>query len=264
MEEKPVLFRVESGVGVITLNRPERHNAMDDQMYALLDEYVRAANLDPAVRVLVLHGNGPSFCSGAAIGVGGFSEQRNATPEQNIRRPHAEERPAILLRHSDKVVIAAIHGYALGIGLSMALGCDLRLAATDARFGAVQIRRGIPSDGALSYTLPRALGLQRALYLMLTGETIDGLEAERRGLVLQAVPVERLMAEAMALAAKIAAGPTVAQSFIKRAAYKAETSNLEEANEYEILAVMRCFATEDFVEGIRSFKERREPVFRGR
>src|SRR5438105_10335484 len=164
MAEKPVLFRVEDGVGVITLNRPERHNAMDEEMYALLDEYVRAADLDPAVRVLVLHGNGPSFCSGAAIGSGGFTDQPNA--ETAIRRPHPEERPAIRLRHADKVIIAAIHGYALGIGLGMALGCDLRIAAADACFAAVQIRRGIPSDGALSYTLPRALGLQRALYLM--------------------------------------------------------------------------------------------------
>jgi 2-(1,2-epoxy-1,2-dihydrophenyl)acetyl-CoA isomerase len=264
MDEPLVLYRVEDSIGWLTLNRPAQHNAMDDAMIQQLNAHIEAANVDPAVRVLVLHGAGKSFCSGFAVSTFGSARALAGEPEPPPRRPHVEDRPVIRMRQSDKVIIGAIHGNALGAGYGLALGCDLRLAAEDARLGAIHVKRGIPVDGCLTYLLPRAIGTQKGLYYMLTGELISGREAEQLGLVLKAVPADQLLEEARRLALKIAAGPPLAQAFIKRAAYRHENTTIEDASEFEILAVMRCFHTEDAREGVAAFKEKREPVFKGR
>jgi len=164
----------------------------------------------------------------------------------------------------DKPIIAAINGIAAGGGFSLALLCDIRLASNKARFSMAFVRRGLIPDLGATYTLPRLVGQGRALEIMLTGNIFSAQEAERIGIVNKVIPHHELMTTAKDLAKELAKGPRVAVGLIKKSIYKSLDNTLSQQLEVESISQTLCARTEDFKEGVRSFIEKREPLFKGR
>ena len=260
-----VLFeKRDDGIGVITLNRPEKLNSISGAVSRGLGEVMEHVQDDPEVRCLVIHGAGRAFSSGGDVSNFPVAGREGAVQRPPWRRPHPETSHVLAIRNSDKPVVAAIHGWCVGIGISLALACDIRIASEDARFGVYQTKRAITPDGGLSYLLPRAIGLQNALLMTYTGEAFSAQQAKEFGLVWKVVPTDALMEEALELAGRIVKGPPLAQGIAKRLHYRAMESDLQDIAELESFYVGRLFQTEDAAEGVRAFLEKREPAFKGR
>ncbi len=270
MANEDLLFSKEGAVGIITLNRPERHNALSPGITQGILEVMKEMETDQETRALLVTGAGRSFCSGGDVPGFPTGEEGKAAREARDRdqRPVRETSHVLALHNCKKIIVGAINGYAVGAGLGLALACDIRIAAEDARFAVLQPRRGVQPDGGLTYLLPRVVGTQKALELAIrgaTGEMFGAEEALRLGLVSRVVPPDQLMTAAMELAQQIARGPSVAFSLAKEGIYKGTEWDFETSQEFERKAVSICFATEDCAEGVRSFMEnRREPIFKGR
>jgi enoyl-CoA hydratase/carnithine racemase len=264
MTYKCLLYDVKDGVATLTLNRPERLNALGDTLRDDLQDAVTRASDDPEVRVMIVTGAGKGFCSGGDVKA--MSERK----ESGTGRPLMEkvapgrDRTVLALRDAPKPVIAAVNGAAAGAGMNLALCCDIRLASTTAKFAQAFVKRGLHPDWGGTYFLPRIVGTAKACELIFTGEVIDAQEALRLGIVSAVHPPEELMAAAHALARKIADGPPVAIRLAKRGIYHNLECDLRQALEYETFAQNICFDTDDAVEGIRAFVEKRAPSFRGR
>ena len=267
MAFETILFEKEDGIAIITLNRPDRLNALSRQMGGELTEAIEDVVNDENVRVLLLTGAGRGFCSGADTGGQEERAAMRAAGQRIVTNRHSQVAPitpSVTLHKMEKPTICAVNGVAVAIGLSLALGCDIRIASENARFGALWVRRGLIPDGGGTYYLPRIVGTSRALELMYTGDIIDAREADRIGLVSRVVPQEELMPEAKKLAGRIAKGPAVALELTKRSVYKALTNTLESQLDYELWGQGVCYATEDHQEAIQSVIEKRDPVFKGR
>lgn len=260
-----VLFeKREDGVGIVTLNRPEKLNSISGPVSRGLVQVMERVQEDEEVRCVIIQGAGRAFSSGGDVSNFPVAGREAAVQRPPWRRPHPERDHVQAIRNADKPVIGAIHGWCVGIGISLALACDVRIAAEDARFGVFQSKRAIVPDGGLSYLLPRAIGLQNALLMTYTGETFDAHQAKEMGLVWKVVPNDRLMEEALDLAQRFIKGPPLAQGMAKRLHYRAMETDLQHIKELESFYVARLFQTEDASEGVRAFLEKREPVFRGR
>ncbi len=251
---------------VVTLDRPEAHNALSLAMTAQLCEVWTTLRDDPELRVAVLTGaGGRAFCAGADLKEIG-SWYRAMTPIQ--RRERAERAPGLggITRNLDpgKPVIAAIGGHCLAGGLELALACDVRIAAEHARFGLPEVKRGIMPGAGGTQRLPRAIPLSAALELLLTGDSIDAARALALGLVSRVVPADRLLDEALALARRIAANAPLAVQAARAAALRGLHLPLAEGLRLEQLHAEPLRQTEDAAEGIRAFAEKRPPEFRGR
>lgn len=256
-------YEVRDGVGTILLNRPHRKNAFTLEM---IDEWAAVlvgARTDPDVRALVLTGAGDGFCSG--IDLDTFTAQGPPPPLEAKRNlTDRIHRVAHALQDLDKPVIAAVNGVAVGAGMDMALMCDIRLAARSARFSEGYVRVGlVPGDGGC-YFLPRLVGTARALELLLTGDFLDAVEAERIGIVNHVYDDDRLMEEANALARRLADGPPVAIAMIKRAVYQSADCDLRTALDLISSHMAVVQSTSDSQEALRAFAERRTPIFEGR
>ena len=259
-----LVYELKDGVATLTLNRPERMNALGDTLREdFLDALTRSA-VDPDVRVMIVTGAGKAFCAGGDV------KAMNEAKETGRERPLIEkiapsrDRALLTMRDAPQPIIAAINGAAAGAGMNVALGCDLRLASTAAKFSQAFVKRGLHPDWGGTYFLPRAVGMAKAAELIFTGDVIDAAEALRIGLVSRVLPPEELMPAALELARRIAAGPPVAIRLAKRALYRNAESDLRSALEFETFAQNACFETEDAREGIRAFVDKRAPVFRGR
>ncbi|HBH01569.1 MAG TPA: hypothetical protein DDZ42_06545 [Candidatus Rokubacteria bacterium] len=255
------------GVGLITMNRPERLNAINPDMLMDFEALFTGLAQDETIRVLILTGAGRGFCSGADLNeaMANRDSEAFADPEHFLRI--AQERYAGLilgLRAIPQPVIAAVNGAAAGAGMNLALACDIRLASTTARFAEAFVKRGLHVDWGGTYFLPRVVGMARACELIFTGDAIDAEEALRLGLVSAVHPPERLLPAARELARRIAAGPPLAIRLAKRALYHNQEADLRAALEFETFAQNVCLETEDAREGLRAFVEKRAPVFRGR
>lgn len=258
-------YQVADGVATITLNRPERMNAFNATMMAELLEVFDATDADDAVRAVVVTGAGRAFCAGADLASGGETfdyEKRYGAP---AREPHRDGGGRVVLRiyRSLKPVIAAINGAAVGVGVTMQLPMDIRLASTDAKFGFVFARRGITPEAASSWFLPRLVGVSTALEWCCTGRVFSAQEALERGLVRSLHAPDELLPAAYALAREIAdnAAPVsvaMARQMIWR---MAGASHPMEAHRLDSRAIQSRGRSDDAKEGIEAFLQKRPAAF---
>lgn len=255
-----LLYDVKDRIATLTLNRPERLNALGDTLRDDLYDAVNTATADPGVGVLVITGAGRGFCSGGDV------KTMGSRPEPSPTEKFAPLRDRIILAMRDcpKPIIAAVNGAAAGAGMNLALACDIRVASSAAKFSQAFVKRGLHPDWGGTYFLPRIVGMGKACELIFTGDSIDAAEALRLGIVNSVVAPEALMAETIKLARKIADGPAVAIQLAKRALYHNLDGDLRGALEFETFAQNISKDTEDAKEGAKSFVEKRPPVFHGR
>src|SRR5712692_8538245 len=261
---KCLLYEVKDAIATLTLNRPERLNALGGTLRDDLYGAVLRASQDAEVRVIVVTGAGKGFCAGGDVKA--MNEVKEGRAERPLIDKVAPLRDQVLfaMRDAPQPIIAAVNGAAAGAGMNLALACDIRISSIAAKFSQAFVRRGLHPDWGGTYFLPRAVGMAKACELIFTGDVIDAPEALRLGLVSKLVAPEQLMPAAYDLARKIAAGPPVAIRLAKRALHRNAESDLRSALEFETFAQNVCSETEDAREGIRAFVEKRSPVFRGR
>ncbi len=268
--DQQVLHRVENRVAWITLNRPEVRNAVTPDQRNRVIDLLEAASASLEVGAVVLTATGKGFCTGADLRAGrtapapkpeGASDRVMGDAARMIRRGAQRLVSAVL--DCEKPVVAAVNGTAAGIGAHLAFACDLVVAADEARFIEVFVRRGISPDGGGAYLLPRLIGLQKAKELIFFGDDLPAAEAERIGLVTRVVPLDGLEAAAGELAGRLAAGPTKGISMAKWLLYRSLDSDRRTAFDEEAWAQELVVSTADSAEGLRSFVERRDPQFRG-
>lgn len=283
MEYEFIKTESRDGVFILTMHDPATRNALGSDMAREITEALDRFEDDPEDRVLLLTGTEPSFCSGA--NVRGFNQRIEEREEgaagggpppplpwgkmetRFARRRSSEEGAAFVplrLHQLQKPSIAAVNGHAMGVGMGVALACDIRIAAEKAQFSEAFVRMGlIPGDGS-SWQLPRLIGLSNTLLLQYTGDRIDGNEAFRMGIVSKVVPDDAIMEASMELAARLAQGPTQSLSLIKYLVHKSLETNLQESLALSHVAQEQARQTEDHKEAVRAFLEKRRPEFKGR
>jgi 2-(1,2-epoxy-1,2-dihydrophenyl)acetyl-CoA isomerase len=260
-----LLEQVKDGVAVLTLNRPDRLNAMSRPMLdALLEALPRLAE-DPAVGVVVLTGAGRGFCAGGDVkAMAEGNELGGQTMEEKAHALRSRMEASRWLHEMPKPSIAMMRGPAAGAGLSMAMACDLRIASDTVRLGTAFARVGYSGDFGGSYFLTQLVGTAKARELYFTADLLDAPQALALGLVNRVVPDARLEEETMALASRLARGPRVAYRYMKRNMNAAETASLKDMLDLEAWHHTRTGMTEDHREAARAFVEKREPQFKGR
>jgi 2-(1,2-epoxy-1,2-dihydrophenyl)acetyl-CoA isomerase len=258
--EEVLLKRLDEGVLTLTMNRPDRLNALTWRLMRMLREEIELAAADPAVRVVILTGAGKGFCPGGDIYGGGDLDADDPISTQHAGTPVWK---SVLLHTMPKPTIAMVRGAAAGAGVSLAAACDLRVVSDNAFFTTAFVKAARSGDYGGSYLLPRLVGPAKARELYLLGERVDAAEALRIGLVNKVVADASLEEETMKLARKLADGPPAAYRYIKRNLAAAETQTLEQVIELEIYNMQRCSATEDAKEMFLAAKEKRKPVYKG-
>ncbi len=265
--DAPTLETVEldirDGVATIALNRPERRNAIDLQMHRDLAAALRLVQRDSSVRALLLTGRGAAFCAGQDLGE--FQSARSNPSfraDEHVRTTY--NRLATTIRSLEMPVIAAVNGVAAGAGWSLALLADIRIASDDARFTQAFTKIALVPDTGSTWLLTHLVGPSRALELMYANHVIDAQHALEWGLVNEIVPADQLAEHAHAYAARLAAGPTAAFAMTRRAVHRATHTTLEDAIEYEAQLQHRAATSNDHIEGVAAFLDKRDPVFTGR
>jgi 2-(1,2-epoxy-1,2-dihydrophenyl)acetyl-CoA isomerase len=268
MTYETVSLQTLDGVATLTLNRPDALNAISRQMWDELHQALAEVEQDTDTRALVLTGAGRAFCAGEDVKerpADSAAIREAQTPiGKLIRGPIAHIELARILRGMSKPTIAAVNGYAVGQGLSMALACDIRICSEDAQFGAIWVHRGIPPESAGAYLLTQLVGPATACEMVFSGRMVAAQEAKEVGLVNRVVAAAALGEATAELAGAIAAGAPVAIGVAKMMIYQALETSLSVHGRLDFLGQEYCFNTEDREEGIRSFLEKRAPRFRGR
>jgi len=263
MDDEHIKVAEANGIISITLNRPERLNALVGHMRRDLAEALEEAGSDPHVRVVVVKGEGRAFCAGGDVSFMAELVERGDA-EEFARLLGAARRVILAIRHMTKPVIASIEGPASGAGFNLALACDLRIASSTATFCQSFVKLGFHPDWGGTFFLPRMVTSNIACELFFLGDTIDANEAFRLGLINRVVPPEELEAETRKLAERLRSGPAVSIAAAKHAVYASEHDTLEQMLQYEVEAQVRCFESEDGREGVRAFIEKRPPQFTGK
>lgn len=258
-----IIVDTKDGVRTLTLNRPERLNAVNDQLSTEIIQAISEASADDEVRVIVLTGSGRGFCAGLDL-----TDYSKRNPAADSRHKKLDDlgwvgHQALGIVHCDKPVIAAINGIAAGAGLALALACDIRFMSAKARVTAGYIRRGLSPDAGMTYFLPRLVGQAKAAELIFTGRDIYPEEAERVGLVNGIFTDEEFQDRVMSFATALAEGPPVAMTLSKRLLAASPDADLTSILKQEFTSIKACFGTKDVQEGIKAFAEKRKPVFRG-
>lgn len=257
-----VLQKLEGGLLTITMNRPERKNALNPDMVAGLVEAARRAADDPEVRAVLFKGAGGSFCVGGDVK--SMAAGRAPLPFEvkmaNLRRGMEVSR---ILHQMPKPVVAQLDGAAAGAGLSMALSCDLRVASESCKITTAFAKVGFSGDYGGTYFLTQLLGSARARELYLMSPVLTAKEAHAIGMVTKVVPDAEIDTAAHELALSLAQGPSIALGFIKRNINNAEHLALEDCFDGEAIHHTRCSDTEDHKEAAKAFVEKRKPAFRG-
>jgi len=250
-------------VATISLNRPEKMNALTVEMVGELVEALREVSTNAAVRCIVLTGAGRAFCAGADIGLLKDLHDRRDI-DMGGRLVDGCRAVYQVMRAAPQPVLCAMNGVAAGGGANLALACDLRIAADTAKIGQVFARLGLHPDWGGSYFLPRLVGPAKALELFLSAEMVDAPRMLAMGLVNRVVPAAELPAAAAAWAAQIAAAPPRAVRLAKQAVLMSLDTSLDQMLDHELKAQRECFASPDFSEGLDAFLAKREPHFTGR
>lgn len=270
MSYQTIKINTREGVAVLTLNRPEVMNAWNPQMAEEASSAIQKMDSDDKVKVVVITGAGKAFSSGADVNRLRETASGKVPFLETTAGTVMAGRTSLLtavenIRKLSKPVIAAIHGVAAGAGLSVALACDIRLAAQDSRFTMAFVKRGLIPDLGGTYLLPRLVGPGMAAKLVFTGDVIDAPEAHRIGMVDELVAPSQVLSRARDLANRIAQNPPLAIRMAKKALYKGmNETDLRSQMDYEIFIQGGLMRTEDFHEGVTSFFEKREPNFKGR
>jgi enoyl-CoA hydratase/carnithine racemase len=260
-----LLVARDGAIATLTLNRPERLNAISGPMLDALARELVAADRDPSVRAIVLTGSGRAFCagldlvdasSGSGIGGGGGG---GFPATLDLRTA-----PPTVLHSLDTPVLCALNGGAAGYGMDLALGCDLRIAAQGAKLSAAFTRRGVLPESGGTWLLPRLVGWSKAAEILFTGRTLSAAECLELGLVSRVVPDELLAKETRALAEEIAANAPLAVQAAKRMMRMGQTQAFDEHVHHVYLQLLPLFRSADFQEGMRAFLEKRKPEFQGR
>jgi 2-(1,2-epoxy-1,2-dihydrophenyl)acetyl-CoA isomerase len=263
-----LLHHTEGGIVTLTMNRPQSRNALTRDMVQALGEALQRAAADPAVRLVVLTGAGDAFCSGGDVK--GFAQSAAAAApaalsfDLKVTDLRLRTEVSRWLHEMPKPTLAVIPGPAAGAGLSLALACDLRIAAEDAKLTTAFSKVGLSGDFGGSYFLHHLVGAGKARELYFTGQVIRGDEAARIGLVHRAVPAALLAQAATAWAAELAALPTVAIGYMKRNLNLGLRASLADVLDAEAVHMVRSFETEDHKGAAAAFVEKRPPRFAGR
>ncbi|MEP6913126.1 MAG: enoyl-CoA hydratase [bacterium] len=253
----------DSGITTITLNRPEKLNALAGHMRRDLAEALEAAGSDRNVHVVVITGAGRAFCAGGDVrAMADLIDRQNA--EEFSRLLGSARRVITGIRQMTKPVIASINGPAAGAGFNLALACDLRIASTTATFSQSFAKVGLHPDWGGTYFLPRLVTSNKACEMFFLGETMSAEEAHRLGILNDVVAPEELEATTRRLAERLRDAPAISLGAAKQAVYMSQAAELEEMLRYETEAQMRCFESQDAGEGLRAFLEKRPPKFTGR
>ncbi|MGE0588950.1 MAG: enoyl-CoA hydratase/isomerase family protein [Cyclobacteriaceae bacterium] len=260
MDFKFIKYELSNGIATITLNRPEVYNALNDAItYELQDAFKQVAR-DTEARVVVLTGEGKAFCSGQDLKAVSGSEKRSF-----LQSLHKRYNPLITQMQSlPKPIICRLNGVAAGAGCSIALACDLIIAAEEATLIEVFINIGLVPDSGSSYFLPRIVGRAKAFEMCTMGSRIKGKEAEALGLVNKAVPADQLDAVVAEYAGYYAGAPTKAIGLIKKMLNRSTSSSLEEMLDYEAYCQEIAGSSADYKEGVAAFLEKRKPAFQGK
>jgi len=262
MEFKTLLFDIRDNVAHITLNRPNEANSINEEMGKDLMHAALRCDEDPEIRAVLISGAGKIFSGGGDLKA--FLSKGDQLPY------HVKEITTYLhaamsrLTRMDAPVVAAVHGAVAGAGMSIAIACDIVVAAETTRFMVAYTRAGLTPDGSATYFLPRIVGLKRALELTLTNRMFSAQEALQWGLVTRVVPDNELLAQARAIAVQLAAGPTRAYGVSKRLLHSGWAETLETQMENESQAIANSARTTDAREGITAFLEKRPPKYKGK
>ena len=266
MDFEDILYQVDpDGVATLTINRPERMNALRPQTTSEIRQAIALARDDDDVRCLLVTGAGRAFCAGDDFQAIFLAENRDKShAARQVRRIKEGEVSLDDLFALEKPTIAAVNGAAVGYGMDLALYCDIRFASENARMGWFFVRRGVLGTVGGTFILRQLVGLSKALELTMTGDMVPADEALRIGLVSKVVPEADLAAEARAMARKLASGPPLAQRAVKRAMHKGFQMDWKTLGEYQQALGDVLWQTEDHREGVDSFVEKREPRYKGR
>jgi enoyl-CoA hydratase/carnithine racemase len=274
MSHEQILYSVADRIATITLNRPDKLNAWTQKMEEEVGSAVRAANADESVRVIVITGAGKGFCAGADMTLlssiaadGGATRAPGLTADlpDDGRTPADFRKKYAWMLATDKPIIAAIHGPAVGLGFVIPLYCDFRFASENARFSVIFSKRGLVAEYGLAWMLPRIVGVPNAIDLMLTSRMVDAPEALRIGLVQRVFPEAAFQEEVRKFAADLAANVSPRSlRVMKRQIYVGLTQTLGEAFDLAVDEMKSSLKAEDFKEGIAHFLEKRTAAFTGR
>jgi enoyl-CoA hydratase/carnithine racemase len=265
-EYADLLYEIDSNVASITLNRPDRLNAITGPMLESISQALRDADHNRDVRVIVLTGAGRGFCAGLDLKdlVAGTGIGSNGADSLANARFDLAASPPIVLHTTDKPVICAINGPAAGYGMDLALGADIRIASSEAKLAAVFTKRGILPESGGSWLLPRLIGWEKATEIAFAGRTLSAQEAMDVGLISRIVEPEQLMPTVRDLAAEIAANAPLAVQATKRMMRLGLEETFEANVHHVFLQLLPLFGSKDFREGVQAFIEKRQPQFQGR
>ena len=255
-----VLESKHNGIATLTLNRPEKMNALNKDLAVALNESLGRLTTDKSIFVVILTGAGRAFCAGGDLGVIGEGRNNNDTTElEPLLR--AGMHAVLKIRSMAQPVIAAVNGAAAGAGMNIALAADIRIASENASFGQNFVKVGLFPDYGGTFFLPQLVGPAKAAEMFYTGDMIDAKEALRLGIVNHVVPAADLESRALQMAQKIAGAPSVSIRAMKNAFSEAINSQLEKALDDEVEQQLKCFRSQDCREGITAFLEKRPPKF---
>jgi enoyl-CoA hydratase/carnithine racemase len=263
MELNDIVYEKKDGIAIATFNRPAVLNAFRQ---ATLREFITILDdvkADESVRVLIITGNGRAFSAGIDLKEMAYPSSDSLPLKQAYDKLQAIQDVTRRMVHLPKIIIAAVNGIAVGIGVETALASDIRLAADKATFAFTEVKRALFETNGVMYILPRLVGMGRAMQMLLTGETIPAQDALNVGLVTRVVAQNQLMEYAIDMAHTIAANAPLSVRLVKQTMQKTYDLDLEAVMQLEVDGMMQCFRSEDLVEGFNAFLEKRPPVYKG-